>query len=253
MQCTKPKGNLFMTKLKWLSSLGAVAAVGSALAMPASATPITWDFFALAGGTNQALGAQYDFTNPLAPGQAIAAYALVPKDNTPGKWAVSGCSGTSDTTNGPCLYAKGAGTMSGNPERGLGLIPNSQYEIFNPDGIGLISSAPILSVSIGSVQSGESWQLQGCDFHGACTTLDQGVGGGTNGVITLDHFGSYAAYVVDVPCANLTSCSLGSTNPSNNILLMSVTTSVPEPATWALFAAGLAGVVVMLRRRQRSA
>ena len=98
--------------------------------------------------------------------------------------------------------------MSGNPERGLGLIPNSQYEIFNPDGIGLISSAPILSVSIGSVQSGESWQLQGCVFHGGCTTLDHGVGGGTN--------------------------------PSNDILLMSVTTSVPEPATWALFAAGLA-------------
>ena len=109
--------------------------------------------------------------------------------------------------------------MSGNPERGLGLIPNSQYEIFNPGGIGLISSAPILSVSIGSVQSGESWQLQGCVFHGGCTTLDHGVGGGTN--------------------------------PSNNILLMSVTTSVPEPATWALFAAGLAGVGVMLRRQQR--
>ena len=167
--------------------------------------------------------------------------------------AESGCTGTSDSTNGPCLYAKGTGTMSGNPERGLGLIPNSQYEIFSPDGIGLISSAPILSVSIGSVQSGESWQLQGCDFHGACTTLDQGVGGGTNGVITLDHFGSYAAYVVDVPCANSATCSLGSTDSSNNILLMSVTTSVPEPATWALFAAGLAGVGVMLRRRQRSA
>ena len=239
-----------MTKLRLLHSLAAVAVIGSAFALPASATPINWDFFALAGGTNQALGSQYPFTNPLAPGQTIGAYSLVP--NLAGTWTNNTCS---NTANGPCLYAKGAGTLPGDPERGLGLIPNGQSEIYYPNGIGLIASAPILSVSIGSVQSGESWQLQGCIFNGTpCTTIDQGIGGGTNGVITLNNLGNYDGYVIDVPCADATSCAspAGTTDGSNNILLMSVTTSVPEPATWALFAAGLAGAGWMLRRRRLS-
>ncbi|MBW4052820.1 MAG: PEP-CTERM sorting domain-containing protein [Proteobacteria bacterium] len=236
-----------MKPLTLVSSLAATAVLGTALAVPASASPITWDFFALAGGSNHALGAQYSFTNPEATGQYITAYALVP----PNPWYESNCSGSSGTTTGaPCLYVKGAGTLPGNPERGLGLIPNAQNEIFYPDGIGILASAPILSLSIGSVQSGESWQVQGCYFNSLCTTLDQGIGGGTNSIVNVSDLGNYADYVVDVPCANGSSCMSGTTTYDNNIVLMSVTTSVPEPATFALFAVGLAGLGFMVRRRK---
>ena len=68
---------------------------------------------------------------------------------------------------------------------------------------------------------------------------------------------NYFGYVVDVPCPdNTSSCTPGTgapdpaTDSNNNIVLMSVTT-VPEPGTLALFAAGLLGCALFVRRRAR--
>jgi hypothetical protein len=239
-----------------LRTLAMGAALSLAFVGSASATMIvtsstnTINFSAGWPGLNNTnLGSHYSF-----PGTGLTAFALVPQ----GGWTGSNCS---DTASEPCLFYK---YTAGNPvETGLGLQPDptGDNEIFYPNGIGLIASSGYISgLELGSVQSGESWQVLGCTENGGCThVLGAGVGGSSNNTVTLTGFGNggYFGYVVDVPCpTNDPSCTPGTgvmdpaTSGGDNILVMSVTT-VPEPGTLALFAAGLLGCGLLLRRRAR--
>ena len=160
-----------------------------------------------------------------------------------------------------CLYYKYTpGTPS---ETGLGLTgdPSGANEIYYQNAIGLeVSSGYISSLELGSVQSGESWQVVGCAADENCTVLAGGIGGGSNDILTVTGLGNYLSYFVTVPCAdNSSTCNpltfsgtggTGSTDRSNNVLIMSVTT-VPEPGTLALLAAGLAALGFAVTRPRK--
>ncbi len=243
-----------------LRSLAIGAALSLAFIGSASATIIgtgpsstnTINFSAgWTGLNNTILGAQYTF-----PGTGLTAFALVP-GGAMGMWNESSCS---STTSEPCLFYK---YTAGNPvETGLGLEPDpsGDNEIYYPNAIGLIATSGYISgLELGSVQSGESWQVMGCSNDGGCTALAAGVGGNSDSTVTLTGLANanYFGYVVDVPCPdNTASCTPGTgapdpaTDSNNNIVLMSVTT-VPEPGTLALFAAGLLGCALFVRRRAR--
>lgn len=222
-----------------MKNLLQIGAVTAALALGASASAATFDFYALnagAGYINTALPSNpFDYA---IGSQTVAATAvLLPDTSTP--------SGT--------LFAKGTATTAAT-ERGLGLTgdPDGDNEIYNPHGIRLDTSANVTDIRLGSVQSGESWQILGC--NATCTVIANGIGTGTSSA-TLDYnnaaaLAGYSAYVIDVPCAaNIASClGLGKTDKENDIVLMSIQTAdVPEPGVLGLF--GLGALVIALRRR----
>ena len=237
-----------------LRSLTLAAALSLAFAGTAAAGTINFSA-GWTGLNNTNLGPSYQF-----PGTGLTAYALVP-GGTVGDWINTGS--CANTTSSPCLFYK---YTAGDPtETGLGLVPDpsGNNEIYYPNGIGLMTSAGYISgLELGSVQNGESWQVLGCTNDAGCTSLlGAGVGGTSGSTVTLTGFGNvgYWGYVVDVPCPGSdSSCNPGTsttgtmTDQSNNIVLMSVTT-VPEPGTLALFAAGLLGGALFLVRRRRAA
>ena len=228
-------------------ALGAVLSL--AIAGTASAGVINFSTNALGNPTptNTSLGSTYMFAG------GLTAYS-----GSQATWSLT-CTASVPT---PCLDYK---YTSGDPaETGLGLIPTLNDEITYPYGIAFrTSSGYIGGFELGSVQSGESWQVLGCSSFSStgCTVLASGIGGSASGTVTLTGLGSFAGYVVDTPCPNSdSSCNpgvvpggstyTGTTNSSNNILVMSATT-VPEPGTLALFAAGLLGGILLVRRRAR--
>lgn len=230
-------------KKQFLRSLITAASLSAAMIGTASAG--VWDFGTLLTSSqhNTSLGASYTFTQGSTWLQATALVQPM--------WTQSSCA---PSKANPCLYGK---FVNGNPsEQGLGLKPLPENEINFPDGIGLMASSHISSISIGSVQTNESWAIAGCSAtFTSCTTVASGIGGGgSSDILTVKNLQSdnYATFVVYVPCKDHTSCSGGTTNYDNNILLTSVTT-VPEPGALALFGAGLLGCALVVGRRRRRA
>ena len=227
-------------------ALGAVLSV----AMGGTALAGVISFGNLSATQNSNLGASYTITQG---GVTLTANAV-----TGPVWAntTNTCTAVSTTASSPCLFYKyTSGDMT---ETGLGLTPNSNNEIYNPNGIALTLMTPgqhIWSIGIGSVQTGESWQVVGCSMsngmYSNCNILDSGIGSSNGASVMVTGLDStpYASYIVDVPCAPDSSCGSSTTNGSDNIVLMSATT-VPEPGTLALMAAGLFGLGWMVRRRR---
>ncbi len=207
-------------------SLIAVAVLAAAVSAPAGAT--SWDFYALAQpGGERSLGSSYSFTQG---GQTINA-SIYPTATT------------SET-----LYAKNDGVG----ERGIGITPASDHEIFYPYGVELkLSSGSFSSVQIGSVQGKESWDVLVSTDGSTFTDFAHGVGGGVgpaSNEINVTGLAGYTYVVVDVPFADNTN----GTNGNNNIVLDSAVTTnatVPEPAMLSLMGLGLAGLAFARRRK----
>ena len=227
-------------KLKIAAVLSAAALIGAAAATPALAGTINWNFYQLAGSPAQpgtALGTSQTFSQD---GFSLTATSYTsPGCNT----AMSSCAWTPGTEN---LYAKNGGSAA---EQGLGLTgdPAGDNEIYYPNGIYLnLSQAGghASDVVIGSLQgtttNGESWAVYGSNNGTTWTLLGHGMGGLTENFNSAS-LADYNQLVISDPA------STPYTN-SNDVVLESVTT-VPEPGTLALFAAGLLGCALFLRRR----
>lgn len=223
--------------------LSVVALAGAATATPALAGTLNWDFYSLTGSPAQpgvALGTTQTFYQ--------GGFSLFAESATsPGcSVSMSSCDWSPGFAQ---LYAKNGGSAD---EQGLGLTgdPSGDHEIYYPNGIYLnLSEAGghATSVMIGSIQgsstNGESWAVYGSNNGSSWTLLGHGMGGMTAD-FNAASLGGYNQLIVSDPSGT------PYTN-SNDVVLMSITTSsVPEPGTLALFAAGLLGCVLFVSRRR---
>lgn len=229
-------------KLKIAAVLSAAALLGAAAATPALAGTINWNFYQLAGSPTQPgtqLGTKQTFNQD---GFSLFAESATSAGCTVSMSTCDWSPGSND------LYVKNGGSAA---EQGLGLTndPSGDNEIYYPNGIYLdLSQAGghATSVVIGSLQgttsNGESWAVYGSNNGYGWTLLGNGMGGSTVNFNSASLAGYNQLIISDpvgTPYIN-----------SNDVVLESITT-VPEPGTLALFAAGLLGCALFLRRRAR--
>ena len=221
------------------SAICSVTLLACAAASAPAFAGTLWNFWALSGSPGQP-GSSFGTTQTTFSNDGLSMMAQSVSESAPPS-GLSWMPGSAD------LYAKNAGSID---EQGLGLTgdPSGSNEIYYPNGIELSGfSGHISGVMIGSIQGsatrGETWAVWGSNNGTSWTELGQGMGGLTENFQAASLL-SYSDIIVSDPSPT------PYTN-SNDIVLMSVTT-VPEPGTLALFAAGLLGCGLFLTRRRRS-
>ena len=228
---TKLIGLVSATALIW-----ALAAAPALAVVTAGGGTTNWDFFTLGG-------------SPASPGASLSTPAYT---FTQGPLSLTTYAMTYSTSKGwigspASLYIKNGGTAA---EQGLGLNddPYGYNEIAYPNGIELTGFSSenmhISSVTIGSLQAGESFQILG--WNNGWTPLASGMGLPVSQTYSGSNLLGYSDLIVWDPSATASSSS-----GSNDIVLQSVTT-VPEPGTLALLSFGLAAVGFAVSRRRKS-
>jgi hypothetical protein len=148
------------------------------------------------------------------------------------------------------------GKSQGGDEVGLGMTNDlaNQNEIYNQQGYIQLDAGwngANIVANFNSTTGNEQWLIYGSSVGGtvaSSTVLPVGFqligsGSGANAETTNTQLTGYRYYefVSGVPAS-----SLG----GGNVLLRSLTVSVPEPDTWALMIVGFGGLGAMMRRRR---
>lgn len=215
--------------------------------MPANAVTITWNFQEF--GSNLSLGTTKTFDVGGSTGYQITASSFANATT----WGTTDPSGHKTK-----LYSKNLG----GGETGLGLSddPSGNHEIWGKTFIQIDVSAALakgltnFNFSMGSTTQDEAWDVFGSNQTGIGASLtelytaghDQGTSHNLSGYKYYDFF--YDS-------------SLGHLYGQNNNVLLAtfsgndvhLTTSVPEPSTWAMMILGFCGLGFLARRRRSHA